>query len=140
MTTRAASLLCIAALSSGCEFTFPGRPSDFPKSVVKGKILLDGRPLPSDGAAWVTFYPEGASLGDAAVGRVNPSGEYRCDNVPVGPVNVRIDVASSVVLPTIIRHRVNRLRGPESPLKITTTKEAATRFDFDLSRSPDPPR
>lgn len=132
-----AILLSLATAAAGCEFTPPGRPSDFPKAVVEGKIVMEGQPLPSGGRGWVTFFPEGSSRGDVAVCRLNSDGSYRCDRVPVGPVNVRIDVAPSAAtsLPPMTRRRVLLLRGPMSPLRITTTDAAVTRFDFDLARS-----
>jgi len=137
MIFRRVALLFLATVASGCEFTAPGRPSDFPNSVVEGKIVMDGQPLPNGGRCWVTFFPEGSSRGDVAVCRLNSDGRYRCDHVPVGPLNVRIDVAPSaaVRIPLIVRRRVMLLRGPASPLRITTTEGAVTRFDFDLMRS-----
>jgi hypothetical protein len=137
MIYRTIALLFVAMVLSGCEFTLPGRPSDFPKAVVEGKIVMEGQPLPNGGRGWVTFFPEGSSRGDVAVCRLNSDGRYRCDRVPVGPVNVRIDVAPSVaanILP-IVKRRIMLLRGPASPLRITTTEGAVTRFDFDLTRT-----
>jgi hypothetical protein len=140
MSARLAVLLCSASFGAGCEATLPGGPSAFPKAVVEGTVLSEGKPIPNDGVGWVTFYPEGSSLGDAAVCRLKPDGSYRCDHVPVGPLNVRIDVANSVSLPPVIRRRINRLRGPESPLRVVSSTGAATRYDFDLALSPDPAR
>src|SRR4051812_5986031 len=140
MTPRIALVFLIASLGVGCDATFPERPSHSPKTVVEGRVLLEGRPLPNGGVGWVTFHPEGSSLGDVAVCRLQSDGSYRCDHVPVGPVNVRIDVAASVSLPPMIRRRVNRLRGPESPLRIVTTRGTATSFEFELALSPDPKR
>jgi hypothetical protein len=137
MFHRSAAFVLLATVGAGCEFTLPGRPSDFLKSVVEGKIVMEGQPLPNGGRGWVTFFPEGSSRGDVAVCRLNADGRYRCDRVPVGPVNVRIDVAPSVaanILP-IVKRRIMLLRGPASPLRITTTEGAVTRFDFDLTRS-----
>jgi hypothetical protein len=136
------ALLVAVVLCAGCEFSLPGPPSEFPKAVVEGKITMDGKPLPSGGRGWVTFFPEGSSRGEVAVCRLEADGGYRCDHVPVGPVNVRIDVASIVAanISPIVRRRVSMLRGPASPLHVTTIEGAATRFDFDLTLSPDPPR
>ena len=126
----------IALATTGCEFTLPGRRSDFPKTTVEGSILLGGQPLPNGGIGWVTFFPEGSSLGDATVCRLKPDGKYSCDRVPVGPVNVRIDVAPSVMVgwPLPLRQRVTLLRGPQSPIRITTKADETMRFDFDLAR------
>ena len=137
MILRTVAILFVVAVGAGCEFTPPGRPSDFPKAVVEGTILLDGRPLPSGGKGWVTFFPEGGSRGDVAICRLNSDGSYRCDHVPVGPVNVRIDVAPSATadISPFVRRRITVLRGPASPLRITTAKDAVTRFAFDLVRS-----
>jgi hypothetical protein len=135
--------IAVAALvGAGCEFTAPGGPSEFPKAVVEGSVSLDGRPLPNGGVGWVTFFPEGAARGDVAVCRLNSDGSFRCDRVPVGPNHVRIDAAPSALAttPAIVRRRVQILRGPESPFRITTTAENVTRFDFDLLRTPDPAR
>ena len=142
MIPRLMILLFAAASCAGCEFTFPGRPSDFPTAVVEGKIVMDGKPLPAGGRGWVSFFPEGASRGDVSVCRLKADGVFRCDRVPVGPVNVRIDVAPNVaaIMSPIVRRRLILLRGPASPLRLTTSEGAVTRFDFDLTLSPDPPR
>ena len=71
MFIRTIALLFLATVASGCEFTLPGRPSDFPKAVVEGKIVIEGQPLPNGGRGWVTFFPEGSSRGDVAVCRLN---------------------------------------------------------------------
>lgn len=128
------------ATLTGCEFTLPGRPSEFTKTTVEGSILLGGRPLPNGGAGWVTFFPEGPSLGDATVCRLKEDGSYTCDRVPVGPLNVRIDVAPSVMKdwPQTLRQGIAMLRGPQSPLRIESKANEKTRFDFDLARLLEP--
>jgi hypothetical protein len=125
---------------TGCEFTLPSRPTDFPTTAVEGSILLGGRPLPNGGAGWVTFFPEGSSLGDATVCRLKEDGSYSCDRVPVGPLNVRIDVAPSVMKdwPQPLRQGVAILRGPQSPLRIESKAGEKTRFDFDMARLLEP--
>jgi hypothetical protein len=61
-------------------------------------------------------------------------GRYRCDRAPAGPVNVRIDLAPAVLaaVPMELRRWVSVLRGPTTPLRMTTNADASTRFDFDL--------
>lgn len=133
---RCVAILAAVAPTIGCEFTFPGRPADFPTTTVEGAILIGGRPLPNGGTGWVTFFPEGSSLGDATVCRLKEDGTFYCDRVPVGPLNVRIDVAPSVMKdwPQPLRQRVVLLRGPQSPLRIESKSGETTRFDFDLAR------
>jgi hypothetical protein len=137
VSRRAALTITVFAVV-GCEFTPPGGPTRFPKSSVEGAVLLAGRPLPNGATAWVTFYPEGSARGDVTVCRVNADGNYRSDHAPVGPLNVRIDVAPSVLagLPFEVRRWVQVLRGPGSPLRMETREGEVTRFDFDLR----PPR
>jgi hypothetical protein len=137
---RHVALVTAFATLTGCEFTLPGRPTDFPATIVEGSILLGGRPLPNGGAGWVTFFPEGSSLGDATVCRLKEDGSYICDRVPVGPLNVRIEVAPSVETdwPQSLRQGVAILRGPQSPLRIESKAGEKTRFDFDMARLLEP--
>jgi hypothetical protein len=120
----------------GCDYTLPSRPQQFPTSVVEGTILLAGKPLPNGGTGWVTFFPEGGSLGDPTVCRLKPDGSYFCDRVPVGPINVRINLAPSVLAqsPRIVRNHNAVLRGPASPLRIVAKQGETTLFDFDYAR------
>jgi hypothetical protein len=126
----------IAVITVGCDYTLPSRSQQFPTAVVEGIVLLAGKPLPNGGTGWVTFFPEGGSLGDPTVCRLKPDGTYFCDRVSVGPNNIRIDVAPSVLAqsPPIVKNSNAILRGPRSPLRIVTKSEEKARFDFDFAQ------
>jgi hypothetical protein len=134
-----ARALCAAAIlvSFGCRYRWPGPPESFPKTVVEGTILFDGRPLE---AGWVTVFPMGPSLGDLAIGPIGAGGRYRIDHAPVGPLAIRVSLPKSMFQelartnPALAR-RVHLFATPASPLRTMSRPNEPTRFDFDLVRN-----
>jgi|SRR5208282_5666742 len=93
------SCLCAACLlfSAGC-----GGPGYAP-STVKGRITIDGAPVPK---GYITFSPTGGSHGPVVASAIK-NGEYRCEKVPQGKVQVTF-VAQAAELTTVF-DKVNKV-------------------------------
>lgn len=84
--------------------------------------------------------PVDGAVGDSTVGRIRPTGEFRFENAPVGPLQVRLRIPPTA-LPELVRNdgffqrKLGLLQGNASPLRITTTAANETVLDFDLVTS-----
>jgi hypothetical protein len=138
---RVVGALIVAAVA-GCARQAP--PPDFP--AVTGKVMLDGKPLPGAGVA---FVPTGSTVGHGAVGATDDSGIYKLrgsrggEGAPPGEYKVVISrwmlpdgkppprgvpPANSGAVETVPPAYTN---ATTTPLKATVA-EAGGSFDFEL--------
>jgi hypothetical protein len=70
---------------------------------VKGRVTIDGKPVPK---GFVSFNPVSGTHGPVVAAPIN-SGEYRCEQVPQGKVNVTF--IAQAAKPMIIFDKVNKV-------------------------------
>ena len=125
----------------GCEFTPPGPPWEYPTTSVAGRISLSGQPAQG---GWVTLQPIEGTVGDHVVGSVGPDGRFSMEEVPIGPLQVKVRLTSEQMEQVEFRapqllERLVLLAGPSSPLRLKSVAGEVVVFDFDLTRSSLPP-
>lgn len=136
MSLRATYALTSGLLLVGCAYQPAGAPENFPHAILDGSITANGEPLDE---GWISVFPVGSTVGDPAYGRI-VAGGYRIDDAPVGSLQVRIDVPRSTREALAdnrpLTARLRRISIPSSPLRVTTKRDQATTFDFDVLMSP----
>lgn len=127
--------LLLGLLLTGCEFTLPGRPLDYPTTTVSGKITYLGEGV---AGGWISFHPIEGAIGNHTIGRIGPDGSYQVTDAPIGRLQVRLDFPSATKSGLLARQtnlalRLKLIQEPASPLTLETELGKPARFDLELS-------
>lgn len=83
--SRPVSLACLLLAVSGCGRAWG--PERMPTTTIRGRVLLDGRPI---GPGWLEIVPIDGTKGRLRSAPLAADGSFVADGVPVGRVAVRL--------------------------------------------------
>ncbi|MGL5098009.1 MAG: hypothetical protein ACRDD1_20665, partial [Planctomycetia bacterium] len=124
-------------------FTPPGPPWTYPTTTATIAVTVLGKPAT---AGWVTLFPVGGPVGDPTIGRIGPDGRATLKNVPIGPMQIRVTLATGGLPLALdrfdprqrdaIQRRIRATAGPGTPFKVMSKADESLQATVDLLQWP----